>query len=90
MRGIFYSTGSLLLRLDFVAAQVFLGFNKQHVLAKLFAVLLQLQLLGSVHRVLARVVNTLARLLAHQANQFALIVFLSHNSSINLLCQQSY
>jgi len=64
--------------LDFVAAKVLLGLDKQHTLAQLGGVLPEAKLLGSVHSVLASVVNALARLLAYEADQFALVTFFRH------------
>src|SRR5690349_4374597 len=82
-----YRHNQLLAFWSFVAAKVFLGFNKQNVLAELLAVLAKLELFGSVHAVFARVVDTLARLFADQTNNFALIAFFSH--VLTFLCNQS-
>ena len=62
----------------FVAAEVLLGLGEHHVLAQLGAVLLKRQLFRRVHGVFVRVVNALAGLLAHQANQFAFVVLFCH------------
>lgn len=68
-------------RLDFVAAQVFLGLNKEHVLAQFRAVFFEGQFLGRVLRVLGRVINTFARLFAYQAYNFAFFAFFRHNAT---------
>ena len=47
-------------------------------LAELRAVLLERQLLRRVHSVLGGVVNALARLLAHESDDFALVAFFCH------------
>ena len=51
---------------DFVTAKVFLGLGEDNVLAQLWAVLLQTQLLSRVHCVLAGVVYALTRLFTHE------------------------
>jgi len=63
---------------SFVTAKVLLGLCKRNVLAELRAVLLERQLLRRVHSVLGGVVNALARLLAHESDDFALIAFFCH------------
>ncbi len=57
----------LLLRFYFVAAEVFLGFSKNNVLAKFLAVFTEAQLLRSVHSVLACIVYALTRLFTHES-----------------------
>lgn len=50
----------LLLRFNFVATQVLLGFGEDNVLAKFLAVLAQRKLLRSIHRILGCVIDALA------------------------------
>ena len=65
MQGLFiFRQPELLLGLNFVTAQVFLGFGEYNVLAKFFTVLLQSQLLWGIHRILGSVVQALARFFA--------------------------
>ena len=65
---------------SFVAAEVLLGLGEHNVLAELRAILLQAQLFRRVHRVLGGVIDTLATLLAEEADDLTLIAFFGHSA----------
>jgi len=83
----------LLARFDLVPTQVFLGLGKDNMLAQLLTVFLERQLLRCILSILAGVVYALTRLFAHESNEFALFILLSHiryslpekSSSVNTL-----
>jgi len=58
----------LLLWLYFVAAKIFLGLDEYDMLAQLGAVLAECKLFRGVHGVLGSIIDTLTRLLAHEAD----------------------
>lgn len=68
----------LFLGLNFVTAKVFLGLSKDYVLTQFLAVFTKAKLLGSVHGVLARIINTLTRLFTHESYQLTLFTFFCH------------
>ena len=78
LRAFRFEQFKLFLWFDFVAAEVFLCFGENNVLAQFFAVFAEAQLFRSVHGVLAGVIYALAGLFTHETNQFALFVLLCH------------
>ena len=72
----------LLPGLDFVAAEIFLGFRKNDVFAELRAVLLETQFIRGIHGIFGRVIETLAALFAYHADNLAFVAFFSHKSLI--------
>lgn len=71
-----------LARLDLVAAKVFLGFAVPCVHAGDRVVFADADFLGRVLRILGGVVGAVTGKLAHEANQLALRIFLSHMLSL--------
>ena len=73
-------------RLDFVATERFLGLNILGVLACLRVILFELQLVWSVHCILARDIGTVPGQLTDKGDNLALgIRFLSHFVPLNSL-----
>ena len=66
----------------FVAAEVFLGFGEDHVLAELGAVLLQAELVRGVHGIFGRVINALSGFLGDHTNDLTLVAFFCHRLMI--------
>jgi len=63
---------------SFVATKVLLGFRKDDALAELRAVLLERELIRSIHSIFGRVINTLTSFFTDESNNLTLVSCFCH------------